>query len=123
MLVALSAQDFATRSHTCRWSGRHIRTRRPSIPRGASLSYRPVCVGASVALPNKPRRPHSTLFLVRQPCAFDLRPRFAVTKVAPLVARHRGHFKRIVREELCVLAGRLASIVAADAKSYDSRVT
>jgi hypothetical protein len=31
--------------------------------------------------------------------------------------------KRIVREELGVLAGRLASIVAADAKSYDSCVT
>jgi len=30
---------------------------------------------------------------------------------------------RIVLEEVCVLAGRLASIVAADAKSYDSRVT
>jgi hypothetical protein len=109
----------ATRSQTRRWSGRHIRTRRPSIPRGASPSCRPVCV----RLPNKPRRPHSTLFFVRQSCAFDPRPRFPVTKVAPLVARHRGHFKRIVREELCVLGGRLTSIVAADAKSYDSRVT
>jgi hypothetical protein len=61
--------------------------------------------------------------LVRQSWAFDPRPRFPVTKVAPLVACHRGQFKRIVREELCVLAGRLTSIVAADAKSYDSRVT
>jgi hypothetical protein len=64
----------ATRSHTCRWSGRHIRTGRWFISRGASPSCRPVCVGASVALSNKPRRPHSTLFLVRQPCAVRSAP-------------------------------------------------
>src|SRR6516164_2180845 len=59
---------------------------------------------------------------------FDWHPRVLVMGVAPLAASHRGHFKSIARQEDCaggtLRPGReFGSIVAAEAKSYDSRVT
>ena len=49
-------------------------------------------------------------------------------EVAPLAASHRGHFKSIARQEDCaggaLRPGRESgSIVAAEAKFYDLRVT
>jgi hypothetical protein len=64
-----------------------------------------------------------TLFLVRQPGAVRSAPTASCDQGCAAGGMLCGHFKRTVREELCVLAGRLASIVAADAKSYDWRVT
>ena len=122
MPAGLSAQDFAKQHARRRAAGAAVTFELVVYLSRAALRRR-VDRSVLVRLPNKPRRPHSTLFFVRQPWVFDPRPRFPVTKVAPLVARHHGHFKSIVREELCVLGGRLTSIVAADAKSYDSRVT
>ena len=59
---------------------------------------------------------------------FDWHPRILVMGVAPLAASDRGHFKSIARQEDCaggtLRPGRESgSIVAAEAKSYDSRVT
>ena len=122
MPAGLSAQDLA-KQHARRRAAAAAIAFELVVDLSRAALRRRVDRSVLVRLPNKPRRPHSTLFFVRRPCAFDPRPRFPVTKVAPLVARHRGHFKKIVREELCVLGGRLTSIVAADAKSYDSRVT
>jgi hypothetical protein len=56
----------------------------------------PMCVGAPIALPSEPRRPHSMRFFMRQ---FNWPRRILVMEVAPLAASYRGHFKSIARQE------------------------
>ena len=65
--------------------------------------------------------PHVPDGLSAQDFAKQVRRRWRA--VAVTLRRAVAVTLRIVLEEVCVLAGRLASIVAADAKSYDSRVT
>ena len=85
-------------------------------PGGASPSHRTRVCGAPIALPSEPRRPHATLFFVRQApavrfaptdsCAWRLRRRPRAIAVTLRALRD----KRIAREELCVLAGSLARL-------------
>jgi hypothetical protein len=99
--LALSAQDFpkATFAQTWPWSRRHIRPGPTwsSISRGASPSHRAAvcwCVPTDAC---------------DESCA---------TAATPTQIISRG-----CAQQLCIPGGRLASIVAADAKSYDSGVT
>jgi len=99
--AALSAQDFpkATFAQTWPWSRRHIRTgpTRSSIARGASPPHRAAvcwCVPTDAC---------------DESCA---------TAATPTQIISTG-----CAQQLCIPGGRLASIVAADAKSYDSGVT
>ena len=99
--AALSAQDFpkATFAQTWPWSRRHIRPgpTRSSIARGASPPHRAAvcwCVPTDAC---------------DESCA---------TAATPTQIISTG-----CAQQLCIPGGRLASIVAADAKSYDSGVT
>jgi hypothetical protein len=73
--------------------------------------------------PSEPRRPDSAPFFVRQPFVARFVPTDACDEVCATAAMPTQIIARGCAQQLYIPGGRLASIVAAGAKSYDSGVT
>jgi hypothetical protein len=85
----------ATGSQTCWWSRRPIRTRRPSISRGASPSYRAGLRWCACCAVERTALAAFDAVFMRQPCSFESHPRILGTKLAPLLRYLRSHFATV----------------------------
>src|SRR5262249_42390648 len=114
----------AIRTHTWPWSRRHIRLvvhpSRAARRRRVELG----CVGAPAARPSEPRRQIERRSSCDSRVQFDSYPRNLVTKARATGAMPTQLSRQVARRSsFACRGGRLASIAAANAKSYASGVT
>src|SRR5262249_1417045 len=114
----------AIRTHTGPWSRRHIRLvvhpSRAARRRRVELG----CVGAPAARPSEPRRQIERRSSCDSRVQFDSYPRNLVTKARATGAMPTQLSRQVARRSsFACRGGRLASIAAANAKSYASGVT